>query len=64
MPSLADVAARVLPAVIAISTERVLSASDAPTRSFFGVPGKVDGAGVLPTTSMTTAMSTITVTVP
>ena len=47
VPSFADVAARVLPAVVSISTERVVSASDVPAHPFFGVPreGVMRGAG-------------------
>ncbi|HYR27539.1 MAG TPA: trypsin-like peptidase domain-containing protein, partial [Thermoanaerobaculia bacterium] len=47
MPSFADVAARVLPAVVSISTERVVPASDGPAHPFFGVPreGVMRGAG-------------------
>ena len=38
MPSFADVAARVLPAVVSISTERIVPASDAAPHPFSGPP--------------------------
>ena len=47
MPSFADVAARVLPAVVSISTERLVAASDAAPHPFSAPPGDglMRGAG-------------------
>jgi len=47
VPSFADVAARVLPAVVAIATERVIPAAGVTAHPFFGGPGEgvMRGAG-------------------